>query len=319
MKISVITPAHNAEPYLRQAIDSVLAQTYPAHEIIIVENGSTDHTARIANSFGPPVRVLSLPRKTWPAVARNAAAAVATGDWLAFLDADDWILPDKFQKQKQLAADRPSSALLYSAALTFQGGEYRPAPFTPPEKLWPLLRYCSPFEVASVMVRREAFDAVGGFNPGTRYIEDWELWLRLMEKFGVSAFHGLEEPLAVYRRTPGSISTNAVPALQAAELVVNRQVLRGTSGLRRHLLRRRILAFRIFDAAILLREQNNPAHLQFMLRSLLNWPFPGSMFPLRRYKVFASMLEKRCRSFLGGWPLPESGPESGPLGTPSDQ
>ncbi len=320
MKISVITPAHNAEPYLRQAIESALAQSHPPHEIIIVENGSTDQTAQIANSFGPPVRVLSLPRKTWPAVARNAAVKVATGDWLAFLDADDWFLADKFLKQEQLVAQsKQNPVLLYSSALTFQDGRYRTAPFTPPGQLWPALRYCSPFEVASVMVRRDAFDAVEGFNPSTRYIEDWELWLKLAERFGVSAFEGIAEPLAVYRRTPDSISTNVVPALEAAQLLLDREVLRGMHGLRRHVLRRRILAFRLFDAAILLREQNNPEYFHFMWKALTNWPLPGSAFPMRRYKVFASMLAKRLRSLIGGWLSTDSRQKSESVATSSEQ
>ena len=116
MKISVITPAHNAEQYLEEAVESALNQSYPAHEIIIVENGSTDRTKQIAASFGPPVRLLSFRERTWPAVARNAAAEIATGDWLAFLDADDWFLPDKFLRQKERADRNPNAILLYSSA-----------------------------------------------------------------------------------------------------------------------------------------------------------------------------------------------------------
>ena len=145
------------------------------------------------------------------------------------------------------------------------------------------------------MVRKDAFDAVGGFNPETHYIEDWELWLKLAERFTTSAFDGIDESLAVYRRTPGSISTNVAPALNAAKLLLERDLLRGTRGLNRWLWRRRILAFRLSDAAIVLREQGNPSHFAFMVQSLLNWPLPGPAFPMRRYEVFLSMSLKRLR------------------------
>jgi glycosyltransferase involved in cell wall biosynthesis len=301
MKISVITPAHNAEPYLQQAVESVLGQTYPPHEMIIAENGSTDRTAEISRSFGPPVKVLSFAERTWPAVARNAAIRASTGDWLAFLDADDWLLPEKFDKQKRLAETHPNAVLLYTGVFTWQAGELRRAAFSPPEKLWPSMRYSARFEVASVMVRRDALEAVGGFNPETRYIEDWELWIKLAERYSTAAFRGIDEPLAVYRRTPGSISTRAIPAFEAAQKLVDSEIVRGMRGLERSIWRRRILAFRRYEAAILLREQGDPRYFEFMRRSLLSWPFPGVALPLRRYKIFASMVEKRCRELVAGF------------------
>jgi glycosyltransferase involved in cell wall biosynthesis len=294
MKVSVITPAHNAEPYLAQAMESVLSQSCSVHEIIIVENGSTDRTKEIAYSFGRPVRVLSLPNKTRPSAARNAASQIATGDWLAFLDADDWFLPGKIQKLKQLAERNPKAVVLYSGVLNSYGGETRKAHFTPPSELWPLMRYSCRFEVASVMVRKDAFDAVGGFNPATTYGEDWELWYKLERRFTLAAFDAVEEPLAVYRRTPNGLSTNAIEACESTKVLLD-ALLQDTSGLSRSLWRRRILAFKQSDTAILLREQGNPQHFAFMVQSLLNWPFPGRAFPMRRYKVFASMLTQRIR------------------------
>jgi glycosyltransferase involved in cell wall biosynthesis len=294
MKVSVITPAYNAEAYLTQAIESVLSQSCPVHEMVIVDNGSTDRTKEIANSFGPPVRVLSLPNNIRPSGARNAAVQIATGDWLAFLDADDWFLPGKILKMTQLAGRNSKAVLLYSGVLNSYGGETRKAPFTPPSGLWPSMRYSCRFEVASVLLRKDAFEAVGGFNPATTYGEDWELWYKLQQRFSIAAFDALEEPLAVYRRTPNSLSTNAIAAFEATKVLLD-ALLRDTHGLNRSLWRHRILAFKQSDTAILLREQGNPQYLAFMLRSLLTWPFPGTVFPMRRYKIFASMLTQRIR------------------------
>src|SRR5512141_2349358 len=93
-RFSVIIPAFNAATTLARAIDSVCAQSWPVHEIIVVDDGSTDDTADVARRFGDAVRLIRQ-RNSGVSVARNAGAAAATGDWLAFLDADDWYSPGR--------------------------------------------------------------------------------------------------------------------------------------------------------------------------------------------------------------------------------
>jgi glycosyltransferase involved in cell wall biosynthesis len=95
-RFSVVIPAFNSAATLARAIESVRAQSWPAHEIIVVDDGSTDATAGVARQFGDAVRLLQQPN-SGVSVARNAGAAAATGDWLAFLDADDWYAPDRLK------------------------------------------------------------------------------------------------------------------------------------------------------------------------------------------------------------------------------
>lgn len=95
-RFSVIIPAFNAATTLARAIDSVRAQSWPVHEIIVVDDGSTDDTVDVARRFGDAVRLIRQ-RNSGVSVARNAGAAAATGDWLAFLDADDWYAPDRIK------------------------------------------------------------------------------------------------------------------------------------------------------------------------------------------------------------------------------
>ena len=95
-RFSVIIPAFNSAATLARAIESVQAQSWPAHEIIVVDDGSADATAEIAAGFGDAVRLLRQ-ANSGVSVARNAGAAAATGDWLAFLDADDWYAPDRLK------------------------------------------------------------------------------------------------------------------------------------------------------------------------------------------------------------------------------
>jgi hypothetical protein len=112
---SVIIPAFNSAATLARAVDSVLGQTWPAHEIIVVDDGSSDDTRRLAEDYGDAVRVIHQPN-AGVSVARNRGAEAATGNWLAFLDADDWYYPDRLRWHAEWIAEDP--------ALDFLTGEY---------------------------------------------------------------------------------------------------------------------------------------------------------------------------------------------------
>ena len=96
--VSVVIPCYNAAAYLRETLDSALGQTHPPLEVIVVDDGSTDDSAAIAQSYGPPVRVIRQENQG-ESVARNRGIDEAKGDWIAFLDADDLWKPTKLQKQ----------------------------------------------------------------------------------------------------------------------------------------------------------------------------------------------------------------------------
>ena len=114
-RFSVIIPAYNAAATLARAIESVQKQTWPAHEIIVVDDGSTDHSARVAAGFGAAVTLVQQPNAGVSA-ARNAGARVASGNWLAFLDADDWYYPDRLKLHGEWIAS--------DASLDFLTGDY---------------------------------------------------------------------------------------------------------------------------------------------------------------------------------------------------
>jgi glycosyltransferase involved in cell wall biosynthesis len=105
-RFSVIIPAFNAAATLARAIESVRLQSWPAHEIIVVDDGSTDATADIARQFGAAVRLIQQTNRG-VSVARNAGASAATGDWLAFLDADDWYAGDRLSLHAEWIAEDP--------------------------------------------------------------------------------------------------------------------------------------------------------------------------------------------------------------------
>lgn len=106
-RFSVIIPAFNAAATLARAVESVRAQSWPAHEIIVVDDGSTDATAEVARQFGEAVRLIQQ-KNGGVSVARNAGAVAATGDWLAFLDADDWYADDRIKLHAEWIAKDPT-------------------------------------------------------------------------------------------------------------------------------------------------------------------------------------------------------------------
>jgi glycosyltransferase involved in cell wall biosynthesis len=303
MKISVIIPAYNAERFISEAIQSCLNQTFAPHEIIVVDDGSSDRTAEIAESYAPLVNVIRLEKNVGVAEARNRAIKASTGDWIAFLDADDYFLPEKLELQRRCALENPRAVLIYGSWRVISvDGEESPGRFTPPSALMPMLRFRCNLPLLCILLRRDAVDSVGGFDASLRRCQDWDLWLRIAARFSVTSFAAVPEPLAIYRRVAGGLSYYAMPYFhQRAVIVAKGSCLFGLSGISRFLWRRRISAYNYFDTSETLREEHSFRCLPFMLMSFLVWPFPCHEMP-NRWKIAIVMTlqtcERLCRSAM---------------------
>jgi glycosyltransferase involved in cell wall biosynthesis len=299
VKISVVIPAYNAEAFIAAAIESCLRQNPGPHEVIVVDDASSDRTVEIAKSYPPPVRVICVDRNRGVSHARNLGAQEATGDWIALLDADDWFLPEKFEGQIRCMAQNPDAKFIYSGFRTEGANGTQEFPALPVRKIESELRYRVPFGLSSVMVRRDAFLELGGFDTTLRYADDWDFHLRFAARFSTGAFACAPEILSVYRLHQVSKGRNTIPVYEARKLVMNGPCLHGLSGFSRHLWWRKINSFNLYDLSIVLRENDSPRDLEFIVRSLLFWPFPSETIPIRRYLIAAVMLkqhvEKRVR------------------------
>lgn len=291
MRISVVIPAYNAEPYIACAIESCLQQTEPPDEIVVVDDASSDHTAEIAERFGRLVRVIRLSKNGGLSIARNQGVEASTGDWIAFLDADDWYLPHKLELQKRCIAENPKAIVVYSGFIRrfIDGLEREGAFFSPSELVWRLRYHCAICS-CTALVRRNTFEAVMGFNSAYRRCEDWDLWLRIAERFSMESFAAVPIPLYVYRQVPGCLTSNAIAMFNACASIIDTRSLYGKSGLAKRTLRRMIHAFNYSDAALALREAGSDSYFGYLLKSLVLWPFPSKMLPMKRYKTGLVML-----------------------------
>jgi GT2 family glycosyltransferase len=170
--VSVIIPAYNAGKRVERAILSVLDQTCPVLEVLVVDDGSSDDTVAVASRFGGKVRVVSK-ENGGPASARNMGARLASGDWLAMLDADDWWFPRK--NELQLAMPDPRDIGLTHCLLDSRFD--RPPAELTFDSLWKRNWIGN----SSVMIRRSLFESLGGFTEDRELIsvEDYNLWLRV--------------------------------------------------------------------------------------------------------------------------------------------
>jgi glycosyltransferase involved in cell wall biosynthesis len=162
--VSVIIPAYNGERYLGAAIDSVLAQEPAPGEVIVVDDGSTDGSAMIAERYGPPVVVVRQPRGG-NAVARNRGLEVARGDNIAWLDADDLWTADSLGRRLALLEAEPEIDIVWGRV------EFFVSPDTEPEAARSLVCPAGPQPgvlAGAMLIRRRVYDRVGRFEPELR-------------------------------------------------------------------------------------------------------------------------------------------------------
>lgn len=198
--VTAIIPVHNGEAFVAEAIVSVLGQTYMPLECLVVDDGSTDHTAEIVSAFGKQVRSIRQ-SKGGPAAARNTGARSATGQVLAFLDADDIWEQCKIERQVNLLLQRPELGLVY-CGFYIADGAGRPVQAVPVAEPSVALRNILLDESPSLglgstaLIPREVFFEVGGFDESLRMCEDGDLGWRLAALFPIAT---VPEPLVRYR------------------------------------------------------------------------------------------------------------------------
>lgn len=202
MNISVVIPTHKRSELLRRSIDSVFSQTYPAYEIIVVDDAGCDATRLLVENYNiPMIRYFENNNGTGAASSRNLGAEVATGDYIAFLDDDDVWLSSKLEKQCRLIMEGNLDVCFSRLSVQYENSSicYSTSVCNVPNPSFEILMENYIGATISAVIRRSLFVTVGGFDLSFKAREEYDLWIRLIHtgaSIGV-----VEEPLAISYRS----------------------------------------------------------------------------------------------------------------------
>jgi glycosyltransferase involved in cell wall biosynthesis len=205
-RISVVIPCYNSASFLQQALQSVRDQTRAVDEVIVIDDASTDNSAELAREA--KVTLISLDTNVGPGAARNRGIAAASGDLIAFLDADDYWIPTHIEEVVGLLERYPDGEVAFSRIRRFGDEDVIAPPFVPegPPALmfWQLIEE-NIVAQSSAVARRETLVRNGCYNVSLRYSEDYDLWLRLARRY---PFVCTGAVTAGYRVHPNQASRN---------------------------------------------------------------------------------------------------------------
>lgn len=295
--VSLIIPTYNHAAVLRDAIESALAQTYPACEVLVVDDGSQDDTPNLLRRYQDKVRTVRQANRGL-AAARNRGVSATRGEYVGFLDADDILSPTKFAEQVALLEARPEIGWTYCDVelADQQTGERRLvserfgyAARRLDGHLFEELITGNFIPAISPMIRRSLFDQAGSFDESLTSLEDWDLWLRL-SLLAPAAY--LPRVLATYRLFQGGMSQDRSRMDRNRYRVVQKvNHLKGDAMARLGTTGRRLVADMHNWFAYEAYNENNWGEAVERLRlSLRTWPWQGHA-PL----MLGASIWKRCR------------------------
>ena len=209
--VSVVIATHNRAGLVAEAIESVLAQSVPVREVIVVDDGSTDATRDTLTRFGSRIRAI-FQKNQGASAARNHAMRLAQGTWLAFLDDDDVWLNTKVEEQLAVIEENPSLGLVYCSDYAVDHQlrimHERPARVGNRGDVFEKLLVSNFIFTSCVLARRDAVEEAGMMDPNLAFAQDWDLWLKIAAKYPIDF---AERPLVYYRHSPAGCLTKDIP------------------------------------------------------------------------------------------------------------
>ena len=207
-KVSIIMSVFNGEKYLESAVNSILRQSFLDFEFIIINDGSTDNTEKILKRFTDKrLKIINNKTNIGLTASLNKAIKQARGEFIARMDADDISLPFRLEYQVKFLEENPDIALVGSSYYICDEKNKIQSiveVLTEPEKLKQELKKQNWFGHGTVMFRKNIIDNIGAYDESYKYAQDYELWLRIANKFKVA---NIKEPLYIWRRTKENISS----------------------------------------------------------------------------------------------------------------
>ncbi|MDQ2084638.1 glycosyltransferase family 2 protein [Xanthobacteraceae bacterium Astr-EGSB] len=285
-RYSVVIPTYNRASTLGRALASVTAQSFPAAEIVVVDDGSTDDTAAVLAEYAAwPLRHVVHPRNLGAAAARNSGVEAATSPWIAFLDSDDEWMPDKMDRQMAaVASSGPDVRAHVTGYLIIDTRNDRSRTFRPTRRditRSAMLLGCPLCPGSTLVVSREAYLELGGLDTGLPRLEDWDWAIRYLDSH---AFAVIAEPLAIVHKGSDPSYAHVKDSVERLRLVH-----------RERLYDRSWIDGRKFDSTLLVEEAagalydgNNRKAVALTLKSLL-------MYPFRDLTFYATLAQRALR------------------------
>jgi hypothetical protein len=286
-QVSVLLPVYNAQDYLRESIDSILNQSFTDFELIIINDGSTDRSQEIIDSYTDPrIRLIDQDNAGLP-VSLNRAIAIAKGQYLARQDADDVSLPNRLAEQVRFMEANPSCGLLGTWAQILEANAITDRELNHPcdnGEIQIKLMFYNCFVHSSVMIRKESLDVAGIYpeDPAKFPPEDYDLWLRIAQNFQVA---NLSKTLLQYRELPGSISRQKLDLMQA---------------------RARLMSTHALDS--LLNKAATVREIELLVDAMT---IQAENFSSTQHKRFQSLLSEIAQIKVAQWPQYQMGIETG--------
>jgi len=208
--VSILIPCHNAERWIGARIERALAQTYERTEVIVIDDGSIDDSKDVIQSFEGRV-IFRVQENAGANISRNRLLSMSSGDWVQYLDADDYLMPEKIAEQVEVVRQYPDADVLYGpVTVEWQGSSpplYTWDPSPPPHDTYSLLALWRLAQTGAPIWRRSALEDVGGFREDQPCCQEHELFLRLLIAGKKFIYHPSARG-AVYRRfDDGTLST----------------------------------------------------------------------------------------------------------------
>ena len=290
-KVSVLMSVYNGERYLREAVESILNQTFTDFEFIIVDDGSTDRTSEILKSYADPRLITINQANKGVTQSLNKAIELARGEYIARMDADDISLPKRLQMQVEFLEKHPATVgLVGTSVIHFdEDGKtiMEKTLLTESSRIKEALLSENQFCHGSVMLRRECIEKAGRYREEFKHAQDYDLWLRIAEHYEVA---NLATPLYKWRFTANGISISRKIAQDQYATLARQCAERRRSGEKEPLIsqgvgvthertrvwgeKRQILAWYHYTwgRALLRQEQMQEARLQ-LSRAINSSPF----------------------------------------------
>lgn len=222
--VSVIIPTYNRAGTLMRSIQSVMEQSYSEWELIIVDDGSTDHTGDLVKPIveqDTRIRYIHYPENKGQAVARNTGIQASQGEYIAFQDSDDCWMPEKLQRQISMMEAHPEYGLVYGQVVYDDGGILS-APYPPVDVGEQVFEAClkqNQIGTPTMLVRKAVFDAIGLFDTSLVALEDYELALRITKNYPVGF---IMAPVVTAYKSADSVSRDLGKHLIASCIILKK-------------------------------------------------------------------------------------------------